>query len=47
MKKKNIISLILYFLILTIYTQIKEYEMIFMWLSWAVGYSKNIWDYIE
>jgi hypothetical protein len=47
MTKKNIISGILYLLIITVYAIVQEYPLLFMWLCWVVGYSKGIWDYIE
>jgi hypothetical protein len=45
--KKNIISGLLYLLIVTIFAFVQEYPLLFMWLCWMVGYSKGIWDYVE
>jgi len=45
--KKNIISALLYMLILTIYAHVNSDEFLFMWLCWFAGYSKNFWDHIN
>ena len=46
--KNNFISALLYILLIIIYSCIiKEGAVIFMYLCWMAGYSKNIWNSYE
>ena len=45
--KKNLISGLLYILILIIFLIVQEHPIMFMWLCWLAGYSKGIWENIE
>jgi hypothetical protein len=44
---KNLISHLLYFLVISFYVLIQDYPLLFMWLAFMVGYTKNIWDYLN
>lgn len=42
--KNNILSALLHILVVIIYSQINQHEVLFMYICWLVGYSKNIFD---
>jgi hypothetical protein len=45
--KKNIISALLYVIIVSIYFRTNDSEIIYLYLCWLAGYSKGIWDYLD
>ena len=45
--KKNLISGLLYILIMIIFLIVQEHAIMFMYFCWLAGYSKGIWDNIE
>jgi hypothetical protein len=39
---RHVISALLYLLIITLYMFVHEYEIMFMWACWMVGYHKDL-----
>jgi len=38
---KNLISLLLYLIVILIYLIVDKFPPLFIWLAWTVGYFKN------
>lgn len=41
---KHLISLLLYIIVLLAWIMVKDYEILFIWLAWMVGYWKEAFD---